>query len=206
MTTAVGPVQTSNIEAWLAQYFRANNIATWHETSHAIVWGERGQMYRRVDIETGDGRSYTVWFDLKDVVSLAPAGQIVSNTGNAATSTYGVGSLFAAIGLGLLGGLLFGGEKHRAATPNPSVRQLRAEAYTRALGHEPKPEPVLAALIASPRRATAEKFSRRQLIHALQANDPNGVYTDSAAKREGFPPLTKHEALKLLTEQLGISR
>ena len=42
--------------------------------------------------------------------------------------------------------------------------------------------------------------TRAQLIALLQANDPNGIYTDADCKAEGYPPLTREECLEIIFE------
>ena len=47
--------------------------------------------------------------------------------------------------------------------------------------------------------------SREQLIALLQANDPNGIYTDADCEAEGLQPLTREECLDLIfTEAEGV--
>jgi len=48
-----------------------------------------------------------------------------------------------------------------------------------------------------------ESMSREELIGILQKNDPNGVWTDEAAKIEGYEPITKNEALEYIRESEG---
>lgn len=47
-------------------------------------------------------------------------------------------------------------------------------------------------------RADAARYSREDLLDLLQWNDGNGCYTDKLAKSEGFPPLTKEQAIDMI--------
>lgn len=47
-----------------------------------------------------------------------------------------------------------------------------------------------------------KKFSRKDILSFLQWNDPNGRYTDQAAKDEGMESLSKQEALEYLHDVL----
>jgi len=40
-----------------------------------------------------------------------------------------------------------------------------------------------------------DRGSREAILEFLQWNDPNGVYTDSVSKEEGYGPLSYDEAL-----------
>lgn len=40
-----------------------------------------------------------------------------------------------------------------------------------------------------------DRGSREAILEFLQWNDPNGVYTDSVSKQEGYDPLDYDEAL-----------
>lgn len=44
--------------------------------------------------------------------------------------------------------------------------------------------------------------SREMVIHWLEWNDPNGVYSDADSIAEGLAPLTLEQARKLMKEQL----
>lgn len=54
-------------------------------------------------------------------------------------------------------------------------------------------------------RADADRFTREYLIDMLQWNDRNGCYTDRLAEIEGFPPLTKEQAIELIVENISDS-
>ena len=43
--------------------------------------------------------------------------------------------------------------------------------------------------------------SRGQLIALLQANDPNGCYTDDDCKAKGFAPLSRADCLNIMSAQ-----
>ena len=45
--------------------------------------------------------------------------------------------------------------------------------------------------------------SREQLISWLSQNDRNGSYSDADASADGWPPLTREEAVELMLEQIA---
>ena len=46
------------------------------------------------------------------------------------------------------------------------------------------------------------KAKREQIIEWLVQNDSNGVYTDAQSQAEGYPPLSRADALALAIKQL----
>ena len=45
------------------------------------------------------------------------------------------------------------------------------------------------------------KMDRRSLIKVLEWNDPNGIYSDDESRAEGYPPITKEEAIEIICRQ-----
>lgn len=54
-------------------------------------------------------------------------------------------------------------------------------------------------------RADADRFTREYLINMLQWNDRNGCYSDDQGAAEGFPPLTKEEAIEMIVDNISDS-
>ena len=45
------------------------------------------------------------------------------------------------------------------------------------------------------------KMDRRSLIKVLEWNDRNGIYSDEDSAAEGYPPITKEEAIEIIFRQ-----
>lgn len=44
-----------------------------------------------------------------------------------------------------------------------------------------------------------KKWKRQNILNWLSWNDKNGIYQDKEAKQEGYKPMTKKEALDVIT-------